>query len=218
MTNYPKQQPPVQNDPSQTAMPGNGPAKSEVKEAFPTPILQRNDPRARRMIILLSVVLFLVVASLHPLNKALGIDSKALPFDVHIFAALNAVINTCVAVLLVVGYWLVRHHKYRAHRRAMFAAMLLSVVFLISYVVHHIMAGDTRFGGTGLIRSLYFALLYSHILVASVILPFILFTTYRGLSGDFARHKRLARWTFPLWLYVSLSGPLIYLMISPYYL
>lgn len=192
-------------------------AVSATAKPYPEPLLERKDRRARWLIFSFSLLVFLVVSSLHPLNKALGLDSQSFTFDVHIFAAANALINTCVSLLLIAALLLVKRGRYRAHRNAMFAAMGLSVMFLISYVTHHILAGDTRFGGEGIIRTLYFALLYSHILLAAVILPFILFTTYRGLTGDYARHKRLARWTFPLWLYVSLSGPLIYLMIAPYY-
>jgi len=190
---------------------------SLTPKSYPAPLLGRQDRRARWLIFSFSVLVFLIVSSLHPLNKVLGFDSHSFGFDVHIFAAANAVINTCVFLLLLAALWLVRHGRYRAHRNAMFTAMALSVLFLISYVTHHILAGDTHFGGTGFIRSCYFVLLYSHILLAAVILPFILFTAYRGLTGDYTRHKHLARWTFPLWLYISLSGPLIYLMIAPYY-
>lgn len=188
-----------------------------LNQHFPPPAMKRNDKLARRLILAFSVLVFLVVASLHPLNKALGIDSHALGFDVHIFAAANAIINTCVSLLLIMAYVLVRRKQYRAHRNAMFAAMALSVLFLISYVTHHILAGDTHFGGTGWYRTCYFVLLYTHILLAAVILPFILFSVYRGLTGQYALHKRLTRWAFPLWLYVSISGPIIYLMISPFY-
>ncbi|MBS1615669.1 MAG: DUF420 domain-containing protein [Bacteroidetes bacterium] len=180
--------------------------------------MRRNDKLARRLIITFSILVFLVVASLHPLNKALGLNHQKLGFDVHVFAAANAIINTCVSLLLVLAYVFVRRGYYRAHRNAMFAAMGLSVLFLISYVTHHILAGDTRYGGSGWVRTVYFALLYTHILLAAVILPFILFSVYRGLTGQYALHKRLTRWAFPLWLYVSISGPVIYLMIAPYYL
>lgn len=182
-----------------------------------TPSLERNDKKAGRLIILFSIVVFLVVTALHPLNKALGIDASKLSFDVHVFAKANAVINTMVSLLLLAAYYLVRQRQYAAHRNAMYGAMALSVLFLVSYITHHILSGDTRFGGQGSIRIIYFAMLYSHILLAAVILPFILFTAYRGMTGEYARHKKLARWTFPLWLYVSITGPFIYLMISPYY-
>jgi putative membrane protein len=182
-----------------------------------TPTLQKNDRKASWLIIVFSIIIFLVVSALHPLNKALGIQSESLGFDVHLFAMANAIINTIVTLLLLAAYYFVRQGKYQTHRNTMYLAMLMSVLFLVSYITHHILSGDTRYGGTGIARTIYFALLYSHILLAAVILPFILFTAYRGMVGEYSRHKKLARWTFPLWLYVSISGPIIYLMISPYY-
>ncbi|HRB60761.1 MAG TPA: DUF420 domain-containing protein, partial [Niabella sp.] len=99
----------------------------------------------------------------------------------------------------------------------MLSAIVLSVLFLISYVLHHLLAGDTKFGGEGTIRYLYYFILATHIPLAGIILPFILFTAYRGLVGDYDKHKKLARITWPLWLYVALTGPAIYLLIRPYY-
>jgi putative membrane protein len=185
--------------------------------AFLRPSLRKDDKLAGRLIIAFSVIVFLVVSALHPLNKVLGLDPKSFVFDVHVFAAANAIINTIVTVLLVIAYVLVRRGQYRAHRNTMYGAMVLSVLFLVSYITHHILSGDTHYGGTGIVRTFYFALLYSHILLAAVILPFILYTAYRGMIGEYTRHKKLARWTFPLWLYVSVTGPVVYLMISPYY-
>lgn len=185
--------------------------------AILTPSLQKNDRRASVLIILFSIVVFLVVSALHPLNKALNIDASTLGFDVHLFAGVNAVLNTAVTILLIAAYVLVRKGAYRAHRNTMYAAMALSVLFLVSYIAHHILAGDTPYGGTGVIRIVYYVLLTTHIILAAVILPFILFTAYRGMTGEYERHKKLARWTFPLWLYVSITGPVVYLMLSPYY-
>ncbi len=181
------------------------------------PSLQKNDRRARVLIILFSVVVFLVVSALHPLNKALGTNPASLGFDVHVFALANAVINSLVTVLLLVAYYHVKNGRYVQHRNTMYAAMILSILFLVSYITHHILAGDTHYGGTGVVRVIYFTLLYSHILLAALILPFILFTAYRGMTGEYEKHKKLSRYTFPLWLYVSITGPVIYLMISPYY-
>jgi putative membrane protein len=196
-----------------------------------TPSLQKNDRRASLLIISFSIIVFLVVSALHPLNKVLGFNPASFSFDVHVFAAANAIINTMVTVLLLIAYILVRRGHYRAHRNTMYGAMVLSVLFLVSYITHHILSGDTLFGDVdhnhilsdaermalGMTRYLYLALLYSHILLAAVILPFILYTAYRAMIGEYGRHKKLARWTFPLWLYVSITGPVVYLMISPYY-
>lgn len=182
-----------------------------------TPSLKKNDGRARVLIILFSIIVFLIVLSLHPLNKALNIDSSSLGFDVHIFAAINAILNTAVTALLIIAFVLVRRGQYAAHRNTMYAAMVLSILFLVSYISHHILAGDTTYGGRGIVRTIYYVLLSTHIVLAAVILPFILFTAYRGMTGEYARHKKIARWTFPLWLYVSITGPVVYLMLSPYY-
>ncbi len=99
----------------------------------------------------------------------------------------------------------------------MMSAMVLSALFLVSYICHHLFAGETSFGGSGSIRYLYFFILITHILLAAIILPFILFTTYRALAGEWKRHKKLARITWPVWIYVSVTGVIVYLMISPYY-
>lgn len=177
------------------------------------PTIQKNDKKAKGLIWVFSIVVFLVIVALGRLPRV-NVD---LGFDPHLFAAVNAVINTIVAVLLVAAFGAVRKKRYLQHKRLMFGAMYLSVLFLVSYVAHHLLAGDTKFGGEGSIRFVYFILLISHIILAAVILPFILFTAYRGLTGEYEKHKKLSRYTWPLWLYVAISGPLVYLMISPYY-
>lgn len=191
--------------------------RKEEGRAGLSPLLQKNDRKANVLIIVFSVLVFLIVASLHPLNKALGIQPNSLGFDVHVFAKANAIINTLVTILLLIAFYLVKQRKYAAHRNTMFAAMVLSALFLLSYIAHHILAGDASFKGQGIIRPIYYALLSTHIALAAIILPFILFTAYRGMTGEYAKHKTLSRYTFPLWLYVSITGPVIYLMISPYY-
>ncbi|MCH5599924.1 DUF420 domain-containing protein [Niabella ginsengisoli] len=99
----------------------------------------------------------------------------------------------------------------------MLFAMVLSILFLVSYICHHLFAGDTKFRGTGALKTFYYIILFTHIPLASIILPFILFTAYRGLVGEFARHRKIAKITWPLWLYVAITGVLVYVMISPYY-
>jgi putative membrane protein len=192
-----------------------------------TPALRKNDRLAAWLIITFSIVVFGIVAALGRLPH-LELD---LGFDPHVFATANAAINAAVSVLLIVALWLVKQRRYTAHRNTMYVAMLLSVLFLVSYIAHHLLAGETRFGDAdhnGIVsavelasvkstRMLYFILLSTHILLASVILPFILYTAYRGMSGEYAKHRKLARYTWPLWLYVSITGPVVYLMISPYY-
>lgn len=177
------------------------------------PTIKKNDRQARWVIGIFSFVVFAVIVSLGGLPR-LEVD---LGFDPHYFAAANAVINSIVSLLLIAAYVAVRRKNYAGHKKLMFAAMYCSIIFLVSYVAHHLLAGETKFGGEGAIRYVYFALLSTHILLAAVILPFILFTAYRGLTGEYEKHKKLSQYTWPLWLYVAISGPLVYLMISPYY-
>jgi putative membrane protein len=176
------------------------------------PTIPQNEKLARILIITVSVVVFVAVVMLGRVQ--LNIEPG---FDVHVFAKANAVINSIVSLLLIAGMAAVRTRNYLAHKRIMLSAMIFSVLFLISYIAHHLLAGDTRFGGVGAIRYVYFFILITHIILAALILPFILFTTYRGLTGEWSKHRRIARYTWPVWLYVSITGVIVYLMISPYY-
>ena len=194
--------------------------------AFPPPVLSKNDRKAKALIWIVSVVVFIAIAFLSQtkLNVHLG-------FEPHVFATVNAIINSTVAILLLLALWAVKNKKFILHKKLMLAAILLSVLFLISYVAHHLLSGETKFGDlnhdgilsadekflAGDKRYFYYALLITHIPLAAIILPFILFTAYRSLSGDYLRHKKLARITWPIWLYVAVSGVVIYWMISPYY-
>ncbi len=175
--------------------------------------IKKNDKQAKWLIGIFSFVVFGVITVLGKMPK-LEVD---LGFDIHIFAAINAIINSIVAVLLTWAYVAVRQKKYLQHKRIMLWAMYLSILFLISYITHHLLSGNTPFGGTGTIRYVYFFILLTHIFLAAIILPFILFTAYRGLTGDYEKHKKLSIYTWPLWLYVAITGPVVYLMISPYY-
>ncbi len=127
--------------------------------------------------------------------------------------SLNAVLNTTSALLLVTGWWLIRSGRREAHRRAMIAAFAASSLFLVSYLVYHAQVGSVRFAGQGAIRTVYFTLLLSHTVLAVLIVPLVLATLSRGLRGRFDAHRRLARYTLPLWLWVSVSGVLVYWML-----
>jgi putative membrane protein len=174
--------------------------------------ITKNDKRARAFILLVSFVVFAAVVILGRVK--LNVDAG---FDVHIFATINAVINSTVAVLLIAGLITAKNGRYGTHRRIMLSAMVLSIFFLVSYIAHHLLAGETKFGGTGAIRTFYYAILGTHIVLAAIILPFILFTAYRALIGENERHRRLAKITWPIWFYVAITGPIVYLLISPYY-
>ena len=127
--------------------------------------------------------------------------------------ALNAALNGLAAVFLVAGYVLVRRGRRDLHKRCMLAALATSSLFLVSYVVYHWNAGSRPFTGTGPIRTVYFAILITHVVLAAAILPLALVTTGRGLREQYVKHVRVARWTLPIWLYVSVTGVIIYLML-----
>jgi uncharacterized membrane protein YozB (DUF420 family) len=127
--------------------------------------------------------------------------------------ALNAVLNASAAVLLLAGYALIRRRKIEAHRRTMIAAFTVSVLFLISYLTYHAEVGSVRFQKTGTIRTVYLTILFTHTVLAAVV-PFLaMITLYRGLKRNDERHRRIARWTLPMWLYVSVTGVVVYWML-----
>src|SRR6187402_1318866 len=162
---------------------------------------KKNDARARTLIILLSVIVFGAVVALGrvKLDVQLG-------FDEHIFAKINAAINSTVSVLLLLGLIAVKNKRYLLHKKIMLSAIILSCLFLVSYICHHLFTGETKFSGEGNIRYVYYFILGTHILLAAIILPFILFTAYRSMIGEFAKHKKLARITWPIWFYVAVTG------------
>jgi uncharacterized membrane protein YozB (DUF420 family) len=137
--------------------------------------------------------------------------------DVSDLPALNATLNAIATVFLVSGYLLIRRGRRVAHKRCMLAALTTSALFLTSYVIYHANAGSRPFPGEGAVRVIYFAILTTHVPLAAAILPLALTTTVRGLRGQFDRHTRLARWTLPLWLYVSVTGVVIYVMLYQMY-
>jgi uncharacterized membrane protein YozB (DUF420 family) len=131
--------------------------------------------------------------------------------------AVNASLNALASVFLVIGYILIRNGRRDAHKRCMLMALTTSALFLTSYVIYHANAGSVPFPGVGAVRIVYFAVLIPHVILAATILPLALVTTARGLRGDFGRHVRIARWTLPLWLYVSVTGVIVYLMLYQLY-
>jgi putative membrane protein len=181
------------------------------RELLP-PAIKKNDTSARWLIGICSFVIFTAIVILGRVK--LDVD---LGFDPHLFARLNAIINSMVSILLLAGLVAVKQGRYLLHKRIMFTALLLSVLFLVSYICHHLFTGDTKFGGEGTVRYVYFIILITHIILAAVVLPFILFTAYRALTAEWSRHLKLARITWPVWFYVSVTGVVVYIMISPYY-
>lgn len=190
------------------------------------PVLKKNDKLAYILIGVFSVIVLAVVTFLSKFT----LDVE-LPFDKHIFALINAVINTAVAVLLIVGLIAVKQKNYTLHKSIMLTGMVLSLLFLVTYIAHHLLAGEAKFGDAnfdGLVdeaekallgntRPFYLILLGTHIILAATSLPFILFTAYRALTSDFAAHKALSKKVWPIWFYVAVTGPIVYLMIKQYY-
>jgi len=189
-------------------------------------VWKKNDRKARILIFSFSALLFVSVMALGRLKMEVNLG-----FDVHLFAKINAIINSCVTLLLVFALIAVKSKNYTLHRNLMMTAIFLSVFFLLSYICHHLFAGETRFGdanhdgvvtdiekvAVGSSRTIYYILLGTHIPLAGIILPFILFSAYRALTGEFDKHKKLVRITWPVWFYVAVTGVLVYWMISPYY-
>lgn len=131
--------------------------------------------------------------------------------------SLNALLNGTSAGLLLAGHRYIRRGNRAAHRRCMLGTFAASTLFLVSYVTYHYIHGTTRFQGIGWIRPVYFTLLTTHTICAAAIVPLAIITLLRGLRSDFARHARIARWTYPLWLYVSITGVAVYLMLYHFY-
>ncbi len=132
-------------------------------------------------------------------------------------APLNSALNATAAVLLLAGYYCIRRKWVRLHRVCMLSAVVVSLSFFISYSVYHYHVGDVRFEGHGIVRAVYFAVLGSHVILAILIVPMIVMTLWRALNGAFVRHRRIARWTWPLWIYVSITGVIVYLMCYQLY-
>ncbi|HVF95671.1 MAG TPA: DUF420 domain-containing protein [Flavisolibacter sp.] len=188
--------------------------------------LEKNDRKARVLIFTFSAVVFIAVTVLEKVTLTTNLG-----FDPHVLALVNAVINSIVAVLLLGGLIAAKRGNYQTHKKLMLAALFLSVIFLLTYIAHHLFAGSTWYGDTdrngmvseaekaaaGASRIFYFVLLSTHILLAGVSLPFILFTAYRALVNENARHRKIAKITWPMWFYVAVTGPIVYLMISQYY-
>ena len=187
---------------------------------------KKNDRKAWILILTFSIIIFAAVSALGRIKPGLNPG-----FDPHIFARLNAIINSIVAVLLICGLIAVKTKRFFLHKRIMITAMILSIIFLLSYICHHLFAGEARFGDmnhdgilseaekatAGAARIIYYFILGTHIPLAGIALPIILFTAYRALIGEFDKHKKLVRITWPLWFYVAVTGVVVYIMISPYY-
>ena len=169
-----------------------------------------NEKKYNRLVWILSIVIPIAVAALFGIRIP-GVER--LGFLPPIYAGINAL----TALALVIAVIQIKKGNRKNHENLMKFAILLSTLFLVLYVVYHMTSDSTKFGGEGMIKYVYYFVLITHILLSILVIPFVLFTYFRGISGQFEQHKRLARYTFPLWLYVAVTGVVVYFMISPYY-
>lgn len=167
-----------------------------------------------KYIVIISIVIPVVVAILFGVKlKDFGYNVTPLSFLPPIYATINGI----TAVVLVAAVLAIKNGKRKLHERLMTSAIALSVVFLVMYVAYHMTSDSTKFGGEGAIRYVYFFILLTHIILSIAIIPLVLVTYVRALASKFDRHKKIAKITFPIWLYVAVTGVIVYLMISPYY-
>ncbi len=159
---------------------------------------------------IVSVLVLALVIVMRRIHIDTGIDFSFLP-------PFHASVNALAAIALMFSFYFIKNKNIEAHKKANFLALGLSVLFLLSYVVYHLTTEATKFGGEGNIRYVYFFLLITHVILAAVILPFILFTFIRAYTGQIEKHRKMAKWVYPLWLYVAITGPVCYLMLRPYY-
>jgi len=170
----------------------------------------QNEKKYNKWIIILSIVIPVVVAVLFGVKIP---NVEPLTFLPPIYASVNAL----TAVILIVAFWAIKNKKVKLHEGLMKFAICLSVAFLLMYIAYHMTSDSTKFGGEGTIKYVYYFILLTHILLSIIIIPFVLITYVRAITKNFERHKKIARITFPLWLYVAISGVIVYIMISPYY-
>ena len=170
---------------------------------------QSTEKTYNKWIIALSVIIPVVVAALFGIK----IDAELPVFLPPIYATINAI----TALVLIIAVWAIKNQKRNLHENLMKFAIVLSVLFLVMYVAYHMTSESTKFGGEGLIKYIYYFVLITHILLSIAVIPFVLITYVRAITSNFEKHKKIAKITFPLWLYVAISGVLVYVMISPYY-
>ena len=169
-----------------------------------------DEKKYNKLIVVLSVAIPLVVAALFGIKIP---NVEPLTFLPPIYASINAF----TAVILVIAFWAITNKKIKLHQRLMQTAIICSVLFLVMYVAYHMTSDSTKYGGEGVLKYVYYTILITHIVLSVVVIPFVLITYVRAMTQNFVMHKKIARITFPIWLYVAVSVVLVYIMISPYY-
>lgn len=173
-----------------------------------------SDKAIFRFVTGISIFVFLVVVILN--RKIIPVTIET-PSFVYFLPKLNAIINGLCSVLLIISFFQIKKKNIQAHKKLNITTFILSSFFLVSYILFHYFVKETSFGGTGFIRYIYYTILISHIILAAAVLPLILLSFHRGLQMQVEKHRALVRWSFPVWLYVTITGVIVYLMISPYY-
>lgn len=177
-------------------------------------MIKNNEKLVFRIISGVSILVFLLVILL---NKRIFPVPQEIPTFAYFLPKLNALINGTCFVLLILTLYFVKKKRFDIHKRINITAFFLSALFLISYVVYHYLVPETTFGGTGTAKSIYYFILITHIVLAAIVLPLVLLSFYYGLEDNRAKHRKIVRWSYPIWLYVTLTGVLVYLLLSPYY-
>jgi putative membrane protein len=170
----------------------------------------KSDKKIKLLIWGLSILIPIVVAILFRVRIPNVAPLRFLP---PIYATINAI----TALILIAAVWQIKQNNRKTHERLMKTAMGLSALFLVLYIAYHMTSDPTPYGGEGMLKNIYYFILISHIILSIVVIPVVLITFFRGITGAFKQHKKIAKFTFPLWLYVAVSGVIVYLMISPYY-
>ena len=170
-----------------------------------------------RLILILSIIVFAVIALLQSNLINIFPDKSAIPSWVLLLPTLNAIINGTCTVLLLLSLYFIKRKAIAIHKKINITTFLLSSLFLVSYIIFHSTGIKTTYGGTGVVRYIYYFILITHIILAAVVLPLVLLSFQRGLQMQVEKHKKLVRWSYPIWLYVTVTGVVVYLMISPYY-
>lgn len=174
-----------------------------------------NEKKYNKWIVVLAIIIPIVVAVLSRMKlQDFGIEVEPLTFLPPIYATINGL----TALVLIIAVIAIKNKNRKLHERLMKLAIALSVSFLVMYVAYHMTSDSTKFGGEGIVKYIYFFILITHILLSIVVIPFVLITFVRAITNNIERHKKIAKITFPLWLYVAITGVIVYFMISPYYI
>ena len=176
-----------------------------------------SDKLISRIITAISIFVLVVVVILQ--SKILNIfpQKEAIPSWVFSLPMLNAIINGTCSILLLLSLYFIKKKDIKTHKNLNILTFILSALFLVSYIIFHATRIKTTYGGVGAIRTVYYIILITHIVLAAIVLPLVLFSFQKGLQMKVEQHRKLVRWTYPIWLYVTVSGVIVYLMISPYY-